>query len=475
MLSRVREQTTKRLLLQAHLLLLVPQRRRRRRRRRRRLSRLSPRRRKLSRRSMDPMAGPRRTTGRFRSRSTTSDGCVQLARALPSLRAAAALVSTVVAHPPLSPPSSFPSAASFVALPPLCNHWRVWTASDAGTYVHRAPLLARALPSLRAAAALVSTVVAHPPLSPPSSFPSAASFVALPPLCNHWRVWTASGSVRTFTARRCSLARCPHSAPPPTAELTPPPSPRDTALLVRPLLCRLRMLLVHGQELDVLLHSQQPNALLIKAGWTYNGTGSQTDDRSYGWMAAAASPPPAPGAAAKTAAKASETAAEPTESAAAEAEPAVDGSDGWAAANHRQVPLKKHDERYVRAARSRAALTPRRRCTRFDRRRSPSSLAPLFFPFRRVLRRAPASLQSLARLDGISWRYVRSPRAAAHSRAALTPRHLPPLSSPLPPLPATPPSSYAPSFAGYDAAGARTRARRIAALPAAQRTTHQSG
>ena len=43
---------------------------------------------------------------------------------------------------------------------------------------------------------------------------------------------------------------------------------------------------------------------------------------------------------------------------------------------------------------------------------------------------------------------VRPPRPAAHSRAALTPRHLPPLSSPLPPLPATPPSSYAPSFAG---------------------------
>ena len=187
----------------------------------------------------------------------------QLARALPSLRAAAALVSTVVAHPPLSPPSSFPSAASFVALPPLCNHWRVWTASVRGTYVHRAPLLARALPSLRAAAALVSTVVAHPPLSPPSSFPSAASFVALPPLCNHWRVWTASG---------CG---------------------------------------------------------------TY-------------------------------------------------------------------VP----------------------------------------------------------------------PRAAARSRAALTPRHLPPLSSPLPPLPATPPSSYAPSFAALrHAAGARTRARRTAAVPAAQRTT----
>ena len=32
------------------------------------------------------------------------------------------------------------------------------------------------------------------------------------------------------------------------------------------------------------------------------------------------------------------------ESAAVGAEPAVDGSDGWAAANHRQIPLKKHDE-----------------------------------------------------------------------------------------------------------------------------------
>ena len=73
----------------------------------------------------------------------------------------------------------------------------------------------------------------------------------------------------------------------------------------------------------------------------------------------------------------------------------------WAAERHRKWPLKKHGfhdyskriERrleWVRTARSRAALTPRRRCTRFDRRRSPSSLAPLFFPFRRVLRRAPA-------------------------------------------------------------------------------------
>jgi hypothetical protein len=27
--------------------------------------------------------------------------------------------------------------------------------------------------------------------------------------------------------------------------------------------------------------------------------------------------------------------------------PAIDGSDGWAAANHRQVPLKKHDGEWV--------------------------------------------------------------------------------------------------------------------------------
>jgi len=136
-------------------------------------------------------------------------------------------------------------------------------------------------------------------------------------------------------------------------------------------------------------------SMIMKAADAVAGAGADDEET------AAASPPPAPGAAAKTAAEASEMAAEPTESAAAEAEPAVDGSDGWAAANHRQVPLKKHSGEYVRTARSRAALTPRRRCTRFDRRRSPSSLAPLFFPFRRVLRRAPASLQSLARLDGI--------------------------------------------------------------------------
>ena len=147
---------------------------------------------------MDPMAGPRRTTGRFRSRSTPGDTCVQLARALPSLRAAAALVSTVVSHPPLSPPSSFPSAASFVALPPLCNHWRILTASVFGTYPPRA--------AARSRAALTPRHL--PPLSSP-----------LPPL-----------------------------------PATPPSS-------YAPSFAELRMLLVHGQELDVLLHSQQPNAL----------------------------------------------------------------------------------------------------------------------------------------------------------------------------------------------------------------------
>ena len=108
-----------------------------------------------------------------------------------------------------------------------------------------------------------------------------------------------------------------------------------------------------------------PTHRYIKKGYTYNGSGSQTDSRSY-------------------------TSAEETAKKVMQAAIADVGPDAWAAANHRQVPLKKHDGRWVRAARSRAALTPRRRCTRFARRRSPSSLAPLFFPFRRVLRHAPA-------------------------------------------------------------------------------------
>ena len=141
-------------------------------------------------------------------------------------------------------------------------------------------------------------------------------------------------------------------------------------------------------------------------------------------------------------------AAEPTESAAAEAEPAVDGSDGWAAANHRQVPLKKHDGGWVRP--SSLARCPHSAPPLHSFR--PSSLTIFSHPPLLFLPPRPSSrsrrLQSLARLDDIRvLRYVRSPRAAARSRAALTPRHLPPLSSPLPPLPATPPSSYAPSFA----------------------------
>ena len=83
------------------------------------------------------------------------------------------------------------------------------------------------------------------------------------------------------------------------------------------------------------------SAPIMKAADAVAGAGADDEET------AVASPPPAPGAAAKTAAEASETAAEPTESAAAEAEPAVDGSDGWAAANHRQVPLKKHDGEWV--------------------------------------------------------------------------------------------------------------------------------
>ena len=104
-------------------------------------------------------------------------------------------------------------------------------------------------------------------------------------------------------------------------------------------------------------------SMIMKAADAVAGAGADDEET------AAASPPPVPGAAANRitrreydeqtrlrgcaklraffAAKASETAAEPTESAAAEAEPAVDGSDGWAAANHRQVPLKKHDGEWV--------------------------------------------------------------------------------------------------------------------------------
>ena len=183
MLSRVREQTTKRLLLQAHLLLLVPQRRRRRRRRRRRLSRLSPRRRKLSRRSTDPMAGPLRTTGRFRSRSTPGDGCVQLACALPSLRAAAALVSTVVSPSSLAPP--------LLSLPPRPSSRSRPLQSLArldgirATYVHRAPLLARAALTPRHLPPLSSPL---PPLpaTPPSSY--APSFAGPHLLLVHGQV-----------------------------------------------------------------------------------------------------------------------------------------------------------------------------------------------------------------------------------------------------------------------------------------------
>ena len=218
--------------------------------------RLSPRRRKLSRRSMDPMAGPRRTTGRFRSRSTTRDGCVQLTRALPSLLAAAVLVSTVVAHPSLSPPSSSPSGArpssrsrplqllarldgirmagyvrspraaarSRAALTPrrrctrfdrrrspsslaplffsfrrvlrrapaLCNHWRVWTASGLyGTYVHRAPLLARAALTPRRRCTRFDCRRSPSSLAP-LFFPFRRVLRRAPALCNHWRVWTAS-------------------------------------------------------------------------------------------------------------------------------------------------------------------------------------------------------------------------------------------------------------------------------------------
>jgi hypothetical protein len=58
-----------------------------------------------------------------------------------------------------------------------------------------------------------------------------------------------------------------------------------------------------------------PTNFWIKDGYTYKGTGDQTSKSSY-------------------------TSAKQVEAAAA----AVDGSDGWAAANHRQVPLKKHDQ-----------------------------------------------------------------------------------------------------------------------------------
>ena len=93
-----------------------------------------------------------------------------------------------------------------------------------------------------------------------------------------------------------------------------------------------------------------------------------------------------------------------------------DGSDGWAAANHRQVPLKKHSRGFVSAPRSRAALTPRRRCTRFDRRLSPSSLAPLFFPFRRVIvALLPSAIIGASGLH--QTRYVRVLRAPLLARA----------------------------------------------------------
>ena len=87
---------------------------------------------------------------------------------------------------------------------------------------------------------------------------------------------------------------------------------------------------------------------------------------------------------------------------------------------HRQWPPKKHSQRWVRGARPRAALTSRRRCTRFDRRISPSSLAPLFFPFRRVLRHAPAFA-----IFGASGRH-QGGDVRVH-RAPLLPRALPSL------------------------------------------------
>ena len=125
-----------------------------------------------------------------------------------------------------------------------------------------------------------------------------------------------------------------------------------------------------------------------------------------------------------------------------------DGSDGWAAANHRQVPLKKHSRGFVSAPRSRAALTPHRRCTRFDRRLSPSSFAPLFFPFRRVIVALPPSV-----IFGASGRhqsnYVRVHRALLLARAQPSLRAAAALVSTVvahPPL--SPPSSF-PSAASF--------------------------